>query len=186
MRHPRTRQEVGSSVATFPTATTLRVNLSQYLFLVLIRSVRAAQARHSPPSPAQASRRHPRVAAAWPGEPSHGGSVPAVWRGACAWSPTRVRRGDLVGSPMATRSCLRNLRTTTSSLRISPAHQLHLRTSSRPLPPTFAQLSRPSQLPHTRTMATQVDDRFLADAKPPVCSLNIKDAFAALTKEESK
>lgn len=29
-------------------------------------------------------------------------------------------------------------------------------------------------------------ERFLADHAPPVCSLNIADAFKALTKEESK
>lgn len=34
--------------------------------------------------------------------------------------------------------------------------------------------------------ATQAQERFLADKEPPVCSLNIKDAFAALTKEESE
>lgn len=96
------------------------------------------------------------------------------------------QRQGLDSSPMATRSLLRNLRPTHNSFTSSFTRHSQLGLLSRSYAATLSQLSRPSQLPHTRTMATQVDDRFLADAKPPVCSLNIKDAFAALTKEESK
>ena len=37
-----------------------------------------------------------------------------------------------------------------------------------------------------RMSSTLAQERYLADAEPPVCSLTIKDAFAALTKSESE
>lgn len=56
-----------------------------------------------------------------------------------------------------------------------------LRTLARLRPSPFLARTR------TRTFATEPRmDRYLADVDPPVCSLNIKPAFDALTQEESE